>query len=166
MCMWPLQPHPTTKYFVPLFCIHIAQTPSSLCSILSNIMDDQNRVTFKKYIFQVSLRNKIEIILSPINIIFKVHTPTEWGPFLAGASEYSFGIKQSGWHQNVGIGADCLMISTKFLEPKISSKIGTHDNTRNKNVRVKEYKCNFGRYKKNSIPYLAKLFNTNNQGKA
>ena len=65
-----------------------------------------------------------------------------------------------------------LKVCSKFTAKNVKSEnplftiIGTHVKTRNKNVRVKEYKCNFGRYKKSSIPYLAKLFNTNNQCKA
>ena len=87
-------------------------------------------------------------------------------------------------HRYVGYQSACDTFSTTSLEERrlklcskftaknvksentLFSKIGTHAKTRNKNIRVKEYKCNFGRYKKSSMPYLANLFNTNKKSKS
>ena len=42
-------------------------------------------------------------------------------------------------------------------------KLDSNVNTRQKKDIVKEYKCNFGRFSKSSLPYLAKLLNSYNK---
>ena len=42
-------------------------------------------------------------------------------------------------------------------------KVDSNVNTRQKRNIVKEYKCNFGRFAKSSLPYLAKLLNSYNK---
>ena len=41
------------------------------------------------------------------------------------------------------------------------TRIGSNVQTRNKSNIVKEYKCNTRRYQKSSLPFLAKLLNSN-----
>ena len=61
----------------------------------------------------------------------------------------------------------CSKFAAKNLksEHPMFQKVGTHANTRQKSDLVKEYRCNFGRYQKSSIPFLAKLLNTNHRKK-
>ena len=42
-------------------------------------------------------------------------------------------------------------------------KVGTHANTRYTSDIVREYKSNFGRFRKSSLPFLARLINENNR---
>ena len=62
----------------------------------------------------------------------------------------------------------CIKFTAKNVksENSLFSKIDSNVKTRNKNVRVREFKCNFGRYKKSSMPYLAKLFNNHMKKKS
>ena len=57
----------------------------------------------------------------------------------------------------------CLKFSKKNLKSDncMFTKIGTNVNTRQRTKLVKEYKCRTGRFQKSSLPYLAKLLNTN-----
>ena len=61
----------------------------------------------------------------------------------------------------------CSTFAAKNLKSDNSlfTRVGTHANTRYKSNIVKEYQCKFGRYKKSSLPYLAKLINSNNRNK-
>jgi hypothetical protein len=61
----------------------------------------------------------------------------------------------------------CSKFAAKHLksEHPMFQKVGTHAKTRQKSDLVKEYKCNFGRYQKSSLPFLAKLLNTNHRKK-
>ena len=42
-------------------------------------------------------------------------------------------------------------------------KVGTHANTRYTSDIVREYKSNYGRLRKSSLPFLARLINENNR---
>ena len=59
----------------------------------------------------------------------------------------------------------CTRFASKNLkgENSMFTRVGSHVNTRHKSDIVKEYKCNFGRFKKSSLPYLARLLNENNR---
>ena len=61
----------------------------------------------------------------------------------------------------------CSKFASKNLKSENSmfTKVGTNVNTRHKSDLVKEYKCNFGRLQKSSLPFLAKLVNANNRRK-
>ena len=48
-------------------------------------------------------------------------------------------------------------------ENSMFMKVGTHAKTRHRSDLVREYKCNFGRFRKSSLPYLARLINENNR---
>ena len=60
-------------------------------------------------------------------------------------------------------------LCTKFARKNLRSensfftKVGTNVETRQRSDMVKEFKCNFGRYFKSSLPYLARLLNSNNR---
>ena len=56
----------------------------------------------------------------------------------------------------------CLKYATKNMKSDHSffTKVGTNVRTRQKSDIVKEYRCNFRRFEKSSIPYLAKLLNS------
>ena len=58
----------------------------------------------------------------------------------------------------------CSKFATKNLksENSLFTILKTTMHTRHRNI-VKEYKCNTGRFKKSSLPYLAKLLNSNNR---
>ena len=55
----------------------------------------------------------------------------------------------------------CHKLASKNLKSENSffTKVGTNVETRQKSDLVREYKCNFGRYFKSSLPYLARLVN-------
>ena len=55
----------------------------------------------------------------------------------------------------------CHKFASKNLKSENSffTKVGTNVETRQKSDLVREYKCNFGRYFKSSLPYLARLLN-------
>ena len=60
----------------------------------------------------------------------------------------------------------CYRFAKKNLKSDHSyfTQITTNVKTRhNSTIRVKEVKCNFGRFSKSSIPYLARLLNTHNK---
>ena len=48
-------------------------------------------------------------------------------------------------------------------ENSMFMKAGTHAKTRRRSDLVREYKCNLGRFRKSSLPYLARLLNENNR---
>jgi hypothetical protein len=58
---------------------------------------------------------------------------------------------------------------TKFARKNLKSEnsffitVGTNVETRHRSDLVKEFKCNFGKYFKSSLPYLARLLNSNNR---
>ena len=56
----------------------------------------------------------------------------------------------------------CYNLANKNLKSDHSffTKVGTTVKTRNKSDTVKEFKCNFGRFSKSSLPYLARLLNS------
>ena len=58
----------------------------------------------------------------------------------------------------------CYKFASKNLksENNMFMKVGPHAKTRHSGL-VREYKCNFGRFKKSSLPYLARLINQNNR---
>ena len=47
-----------------------------------------------------------------------------------------------------------------YSENSFFTRVGTTVNTRQKNIKVREFKCNFGRFSKSSLPYLATLLNS------
>ena len=55
----------------------------------------------------------------------------------------------------------CYKFASKNLKSENSffTKIESNIETRQKSNQVKEFKCNFGRYFKSSLPYLARLLN-------
>ena len=57
----------------------------------------------------------------------------------------------------------CLKFAKKNYKSEnyMFTKVGTTVNTRQRTKLVKEYKCRTGRYQKSSLPYLAKLLNSN-----
>ena len=57
----------------------------------------------------------------------------------------------------------CYKFASKNLKSDNSffTKLETNIETRQKSNQVKEFKCNFGRYYKSSLPYLARLLNEN-----
>ena len=59
----------------------------------------------------------------------------------------------------------CTKFATKNLrnENSFFTKVGTNVQTRQKSNLVREFKCNFGRFFKSSLPYLARLLNSNNR---
>ena len=59
----------------------------------------------------------------------------------------------------------CLKYARKNMKSDHSffTKIGTNVRTRQRSDIVKEYRCNFRRFEKSSIPYLAKLLNSHNK---
>ena len=59
----------------------------------------------------------------------------------------------------------CTKFATKNLrnENSFFTKVGTNVQTRQKSNLVREFKCNFGRFFKSSLPYLARLINSNNR---
>ena len=62
-----------------------------------------------------------------------------------------------------------IKLCTKFARKNLKSEnsffttVGTNVETRHRSDLVKEFKCNFGRYFKSSLPYLARLLNSNNR---
>ena len=62
----------------------------------------------------------------------------------------------------------CTRFASKNLkgENSMFTRVGSHVNTRHKSDIVNEYNCNFGRFKKSSLPYLARLLNENNRNSA
>ena len=48
-------------------------------------------------------------------------------------------------------------------ENSLFTNVGSSVNTRQKSDLVKEYSCNFGRFYKSPLPYLARLLNANNR---
>ena len=62
-----------------------------------------------------------------------------------------------------------IKLCTKFARKNLKSensfftKVGTNVETRQRSDLVKEFKCNFGRYFKSSLPYLARLLNSKNR---
>ena len=58
----------------------------------------------------------------------------------------------------------CIKFATKNLKGENSffTKIATNVQTRQSDL-VNEFKCNFGRFFKSSLPYLARLLNTNSR---
>ena len=48
-------------------------------------------------------------------------------------------------------------------ENSMFMKVGTHAKTRRRSDLVREYKCNFDRFRKSSLQYLARLINENNR---
>ena len=61
----------------------------------------------------------------------------------------------------------CSNFASKNLKSENSffTKVGNNVKTRQKSDIVKEYKCRTGRYQDSSLPYLAKLLNSNNRKK-
>ena len=59
----------------------------------------------------------------------------------------------------------CSKFASKNLKSDNSffTKLETNFETRQESDQVKEFKCNFGRYYKSSLPYLARLLNANNR---
>ena len=59
----------------------------------------------------------------------------------------------------------CTKFATKNLrnENSFFTKVGTNVQTRQISNLVNEFKCNFGRFFKSSLPYLARLLNSNNR---
>ena len=59
----------------------------------------------------------------------------------------------------------CSKFASKNLKGENSffELVGTNVETRQKSDLVKEYKCNFGRFYNSSLPYLARLINSNNR---
>ena len=59
----------------------------------------------------------------------------------------------------------CHKFASKNLKSENSffTKVGTNVTTRNKSDIVREFKCNFGRFQKSSLPYMAKLLNSTNR---
>ena len=59
----------------------------------------------------------------------------------------------------------CLKFERKNLKSNNSffTRVGTHVETRHKSNIVSEFKCNFGRFKKSSLPYMARLLNSANR---
>ena len=59
----------------------------------------------------------------------------------------------------------CSKFAAKNLKSENSMfmKVGTHANTRHTSDIVREYKTNFGRFRKSSLPFLARLINENNR---
>ena len=59
----------------------------------------------------------------------------------------------------------CSKFASKILRGKNSMfmEVGTHANTRHTSDIVREYKSNFGRFRKSSLPFLARLINENNR---
>jgi hypothetical protein len=59
----------------------------------------------------------------------------------------------------------CSKFASKNLKRDNSffTKVGTNVETRQTSDLVKEFKCNFGRFYKSSLPYLARLINANNR---
>ena len=59
----------------------------------------------------------------------------------------------------------CSKFAAKNLksENTMFMKVGTHANTRHTSDIVREYKSNFGRFRKSSLPFLARLINENNR---
>ena len=60
----------------------------------------------------------------------------------------------------------CLKFARKNLKSEncMFTKIGANVNTRQRTKLVKEYKCRTGRFQRSSMPYLAKLLNSNAKG--
>jgi hypothetical protein len=62
-----------------------------------------------------------------------------------------------------------IKLCTKFARKNLKSEnsffttVGTNVETRHISDLVKEFKCNFGKYFKSSLPYLARLLNSNNR---
>ena len=62
-----------------------------------------------------------------------------------------------------------IKLCTKFARKNLKSEnsffttVGTNVETRHRSDLVKEFKCNFGKYFKSSLPYLARLLNSNNR---
>ena len=56
----------------------------------------------------------------------------------------------------------CYKFARKNLNSENSffTRVGTTVKTRQKNIKVREFKCNFGRFSKSSLPYLATLLNS------
>ena len=56
----------------------------------------------------------------------------------------------------------CKKFATKNLKSEncLFTKVGTNVTTRQKSDVVKEYKCNTVRFQKSSLPFLAKLLNS------
>jgi hypothetical protein len=61
----------------------------------------------------------------------------------------------------------CSKFALKNLksENPMFTSVGTNANTRQVSDLVREHKCNTGRFKKSSLPFLAKLINSNNRKK-
>ena len=59
----------------------------------------------------------------------------------------------------------CSKFASKNFESKNSlfTSVGTSVDTRQRSDLAKEYKCNFGRFFKSPLPYLARLLNSNNR---
>ena len=59
----------------------------------------------------------------------------------------------------------CTKFATKNLKSDNSffTTVGTSVNTRQKSDLVQEFKCNYGRFQKSSLPFLARLINSNNR---
>ena len=59
----------------------------------------------------------------------------------------------------------CSKFASKNLksENSLFTKVGNTVKTRHKSDIVKEYKCRTGKYQDSSLPYLAKLLNSNNR---
>ena len=59
----------------------------------------------------------------------------------------------------------CSKFALKNLKSENSffTKVGANVETRQKSDLVKEFKCNFGRFYNSSLPYLARLINSNNR---
>ena len=59
----------------------------------------------------------------------------------------------------------CLKFARKNLKSDNSffTRVVTHVETRHKSNIVSEFKCNFGRFKKSSLPYMARLLNSANR---
>ena len=59
----------------------------------------------------------------------------------------------------------CSKFATKNMKSENSMfmKVGTHANTRHTSDIVREYKSNFERFRKSSLPFLARLINENNR---
>ena len=66
-------------------------------------------------------------------------------------------------------GSPCTKLCYRFAVKNLKSdhsfftKIVANAKTRHAGNKVYEYKCNFGRFRKSSIPYLARLLNSYNQ---
>ena len=59
----------------------------------------------------------------------------------------------------------CLTFAVKNVKSEncLFDKLNVNINTRSGGDVVREYACNYGRYKNSSLPYLAKLLNDNNR---